>query len=300
MGPRRDPDTAWRGFAGAETRIDCSGAEHRLRWDRGELLALDHDDPDAERALAALGGEPCTCVEQVDCWARHATDLRLLVAGSRGTNDAIPPPIQPEPGMGAPQLRARRLPGNPPTASRASAPMIFATRGGGVRPEGDDEAQRLATLLSLGGGVARRLLATVAAHWQSRLEASTDAELSAGLPQLEATPDTELSDGLPQLEAALYGRVLASLLAWLGPRAADLELELIPDGEPPSLRTGPGGELRARLPFRWLVDVWGRELEVFWGRFCLTATTSNGHDWELLSVGPELGEPAVIRVALPR
>ena len=166
-------------------------------------------------------------------------------------------------------------------ARRSVAQSIGATGGGGIGG-GDDEAERLATLLSLGGGVSRRLLATVAAHWQARFAAAPDAEL-------QRCP--------PQLEAALYGRVLASLVAWLGQRAVGLDLELIPAGELPSLRTAAGGELRARLPFGWLVDVWGRELEVFWGRFCLTATTVDGHDWELRASAPELGEPAVIRVA---
>jgi hypothetical protein len=56
----------WLGQADAEAGVECGGAMHRLRRHAGELQAPDHDDIEGERALAALGGEGCRCVEIVD------------------------------------------------------------------------------------------------------------------------------------------------------------------------------------------------------------------------------------------
>ena len=79
----------------------------------------------------------------------------------------------------------------------------------------------------------------------------------------------------------------------------ELDFEPLPEDERPALSADPTGRLRARLPFGWMVDVWGRGLETIWGRFCLSAATSDGVHWELLTVGPDLADPAVIRVELP-
>jgi hypothetical protein len=254
----------WAGFPRAEASLACSGGTHRVRWEGGELRLLDHADPEGERALAALGGEPCPCVETLDSWIRHARDPRVLVLGSRGTGDQVFGPDSDPNAAARQQMLAQR-------ATRI--------RGRGMpAPVGDPETselERLVKLLSLGGGLDRRLIAQVAGDHRD-----------------DPPP--------PALDAALYGRVLSALRGWLGRGDLELELEGIPDGTRPSLTTGDGNRLHARLPFGWIVDVWGRELEVVWGRFCLRATSEDGVDWELLTVGPDLGEPAVIRVALPR
>jgi hypothetical protein len=62
----------------------------RLAWREGELRAPDHAG--AERTLAALGGERCACVEMLDAWHGHASDLRVLVLGSRGSSDPLAAP----------------------------------------------------------------------------------------------------------------------------------------------------------------------------------------------------------------
>ncbi len=275
---------SWLGFPRAETTIACSGAEHRLRWEHGELHALDHGDPDAERALVALGGEPCACVELLDAWAQHASDLRVLVLGTRGAGDRIPAPEQLEsPGV----ARARQggwFVGARPVAmtsrSRMTTFVGSAQAAAGSGPDVDPELarmERLARLLSLGGGIDRRLVATVAAHWRERRAAAPAA----------------------QIEAAIQGRLLCSLRDWLGSVELELVFEIRPEADPSPSLTADAGLLRARLPFSWLVDVWGRGLETIWGRFCLAASTSDGRSWELLTVGPDLGKPGVIRVELP-
>jgi hypothetical protein len=266
----------WRGIPAAQATLGCGDGIHRLIWNDGTLTAPDHADPEAERALAALGGEPLACIAMLDAWLRHVEDPNVLVMGSRGPADLIPVPVE----------RPRRpAPRGPAATSRAGVTRIMIASGGrrGHLPfERQDEGQ-LAQLLSLGGGIGRRLDATVAAYWCERL----------------LDPDAETERLRARLHAALYGRVLATLVAWLGQGDLELTLELVPEGAPPALGPGVGGGIVAALPFRWLVDVWARGLEVIWGRFCLAATTNDDHSWELLTVGPDLGEPATLTLTLP-
>ncbi len=67
MGEPRVTDW-WTGLAPAEIGVRCSGAGHRIRWARGALVACDHAELEDERALAALAGERCACVELLDAW----------------------------------------------------------------------------------------------------------------------------------------------------------------------------------------------------------------------------------------
>ena len=69
----------WHGIPPAVAPVTCGGARHRLRWADGKLGAVDHDDVDGERTLAALSGERCACIDLLDAWARHAADVRVLV-----------------------------------------------------------------------------------------------------------------------------------------------------------------------------------------------------------------------------
>ncbi len=146
-----------------------------------------------------------------------------------------------------------------------------------------DPAQQLGRLLSLGGGLGRRLDATVAAHWRERL----------------LTPDAETDRLSARLHAALFGRVLATLGGWLGQGDVALSLQLVPEGAASSLRRDADGGVAARLPFGWLVEVWARGIDVVWGRFCLAATSADGRTWELVTAGPDLDEPTTLIVTLP-
>jgi hypothetical protein len=82
----------WLGLQAAQAPVTCGGKKHRLRWEAGELVALDHEDPEAERTLAALGGQRCACVDLLDAWAKHTADLSVLVLASRGPTDAFAAP----------------------------------------------------------------------------------------------------------------------------------------------------------------------------------------------------------------
>jgi hypothetical protein len=81
--------TWWAGLAPAQAEVSCGGQQHRLRWAGGRLHALDHDDPEGEQIMVALGGT-CPCADFLAAWAEHTDDLGVLVLASRGPADPIP------------------------------------------------------------------------------------------------------------------------------------------------------------------------------------------------------------------
>ena len=266
----------WIGYAAAQATVDCGGQKHRLRWESGELRALDHADAEGERTLAALGGEACACVEILDAWHRHADDLALLVLASRGPTDQLAP--QPQPPSNRPVLGWRAVARRSYGIGR-STPLL-ASRPGAFGADTPEE--ELLSLLELGGGLPDRLVATVAAAWTERLQ----------------QPEDDVGRARARLHAALYGRVLATLRGWLGDPRLDFDLEVIDEREPPAVSQGDG-VLRARLPFAWLVRVWGRGFGTISGRFCLDADSEDELHWRLATVGPDFGEPRAISIELP-
>ena len=128
----------WVGLGVAETVVECGGVEHPLVWEDGTLHAPAHEDTEGERALAALGGTRCECVDLLDAWARCRHDVDALVFASRGPGDHF--------------------------AVEDEAQRAFAGR---MPPEPHDE---LLEVLRLGGGLSERLIATVAAEWARRIE----------------------------------------------------------------------------------------------------------------------------------
>jgi hypothetical protein len=265
----------WTGLAPASLVVRCGGAEHRVGWDQGALVARDHGELDDERALAALAGERCACVELLDAWHRHVTDLRALKLGPRDVSD----PIRSSAWASAPGARGGYIP--MPAWEVRGLPLPSEPRTGRfpVYPRSwDDSEAELIALLGLGGQLGERLIATVAAHWTEQLR--NDPAGAAG--------------ARPRLRAALYGPLLTTLLAWLDEPALSLTLELVAEDQPRSL-TRVAGRVRARLPFAWLSEIWARELALVDDRFCLGAAATDGGGWELLSVTRDLG--AARRVA---
>jgi hypothetical protein len=268
----------WIGVPAAEATLACGEETHRLVWEEGILTAPDHVDPDGERALAALGGEPLACVAMLDAWRDHAEDPDVLLLGSRGPADLIAIPEETPHQLG---LARPRRPSPRSGAGFGQVVMVASSALGAPAPE-PDGAKTLARLLSLGGGLSRRLDATVAAHWRARL----------------LTPDTETERLQARLHAALYGRLLATLIGWLGRTDIALQLELASEAAPPSLRRAADGSLLATISFGWLVEVWARGLEIVWGRLCLAATTTDGLEWELQTIGPDLDEPTTLIITV--
>jgi hypothetical protein len=277
MGEPRVTDW-WMGLAPAEIVVRCSGAGHRIRWQQGVLIACDHGELEDERALAALAGERCACVELLDAWHRHVTDLRALKLGSRDVSD----PIRSSAWVSSPGARGGYIP--VPAWEVRGLPLPSEPRTGRfpVYPRSwDDSEAELIALLGLGGDIGERLIATVAAHWSERLR--TDPAGAAG--------------ALPRLRAALYAPLLTTLRDWLREPALSLTLELEDEQEPRSL-SRVASRVRARLPFAWLSEVWARDLQLVGDRFCLGAESVDGGGWELLSVTRELAAPERIMYGL--
>jgi hypothetical protein len=291
----------WHGLAPAESTVECSGTSHRLRWERGTLDALDHGDVESERALAALGGQSCTCLDLVEAWDHHRDDLRVLVLGSRGPTDLLN--VNDDIGGQLGVNRVQVVTGGGGFArpgARASATLTQRISAMGRRTSSGGTAyaplapqppgrmshkaraeNELLALLGMGGGLPERLVATVAAEWTKRLREG------ARMPARSRA----------QLQAALHGRVFAVMRGWLGPTGTVSELKMIGEQGKPKL-VGEDGHVHAELPFGWLAEVWAPGLATIWGRFCLSANTDDGRTWRLTTVGPDLGSPSIVTLQL--
>src|SRR3954462_8089889 len=171
----------------AATTLDvaCGDETHRLMGATGELTALDHDDPEGERTLAALGGMKNGCVEVLDAWSRCRHELRALVLASRGPGDTV---TSTEPAYGGAGLlfSPAAQPGLAPPAGKASIRLGSSMRRGwsaygasshavvrgsfvGAPPEiGPDDDYPL--LFGLGGGLGDSPADSRAAHWAERTD----------------------------------------------------------------------------------------------------------------------------------
>lgn len=274
----------WVGLPSGAATVDCAEHSHRLRWDAGKLRALDHDDIESERTLAALGGQRCACVDVLDAWQRHADDLRVLVLASRGPADPLraqrDPPAARRPGPHS--VRAGIRPARTSMTWSSYAPFYAGFAGGRATSAGVAPDDELVTLLGLGGALPDRLFATVTAGWAQQLERGGDAVVAARAA----------------LHAALYGRVAAAVRTWLGQSDAEVEVRMLGESEAPSL-TEAGGAVHAAVPFGWLVGVWAKGLANVGGRFCLAATSPDGRHWKLSTVAPDLGPPLPVKLELP-
>lgn len=264
--------------------VPCADQTHQLRWEAGELRPLDHDDPEGERTLAALGGTNNGCVEVLDAWSRRRHELRALTLASRGPFDALT--FEPR-NQGAGRSGVTVLGAGPrPTlrARPASRRAVFGTsvssgwssysstshavvRGSQGGPQTPEPADDYSLLFALGGGMGDRLAATVVAHWADRIEQG----------------DIPASDE-PALHAALTGRVWVAVRAWLGDPSVDVEVRMISPDQLPSATRSESGWVLA-LPFRWLSRVWAPSLAVTAGRLVLAASR-DGHVLTLTTVKP--------------
>jgi len=284
------------GHPPAQTTIECRGESHRLRWADGELKALDHDDLEAERTLAALGGEPCTCAEIAEGWQRHRHDLLVLVLASRGPGDPLSPADEPATAIAA--IGYHHSSSGAGWTSYAPVPLGAASEDDDEELSGDEveeefgdeddfaeehefdeedellgDDHELARLLRLGGGLPDRLVATVAAHWTAR-------------------PSHSLSEAA-RLTAAVTGRAAAALRGWLGDPALAVDVRVNAAGDTPGLSRADQ-QLVAELPTNWLSSVAGRGLAVVWSRFVLDAKLTSEGTLELTAVDAALSQPETI------
>ena len=143
----------WAGIPAAEVTVACGADIHTVRWQAGELIAVDHDDAEGEVTLAVLAGEKIPCFELLRTWSRRRDDPHVLTLASRGTTDPLDIDVD--------QLR-----------------FDYS----GPRRQTDEQTLRL---LATGGRLPDRLQATTAAIWARRLRTG-HAALKNARPQLEA------------------------------------------------------------------------------------------------------------------
>jgi hypothetical protein len=282
-----------RELPSALARVSCSGERHSIRWEGGDLVALDHDDPEGERALAALGGTSCACLDVLGAWARQRENPGLLSALSRGSQD----PVQTD------GFRSGPFPYPVTTGPRN---VVLAARGGtwrGVSPMGSSAS---VTGVAVPGGA-------VGAHPRSSSTREEDVALLAGLGheltlRMAATVTAMILDRMegpggpaarPVLEASLFGRASCALRAWLGAPDLGVELEVVESGADASLEGDASGPIRVKLPLAWVTTVWGRDLTLVAGRFCVSLFEAAGRRVALMSVGSDLGPPRPLLIEFP-
>jgi hypothetical protein len=280
----------WSALAPVVWPLTCADQDHEVRWGDGVIAAPAHPDIERERALSALGADPAPCVQIVDAWNRHTDDLDVLMLGSRGAGDRLdesrPPSFGPAGHQGYASYRPLSGSGVSHMAAYTSS-MAVASAKGGWRGQGmprryldheDGPVPELPLLLSLGSGLPHRLSATVIATWADRIEVG----------------DERVAAATPALDAALYGRVRATLLPWLG-AAATVQLTMQPPAAEPAIGCDSTG-LRVALPFAWLRDVWANGLAVLLDRFCLHAQQTAPGVWTLATVDRDLTAPRVVTI----
>ncbi|MCA1840605.1 MAG: hypothetical protein ABR507_04595 [Actinomycetota bacterium] len=212
--------------------ISCGGVEHEIGWDAGDLT-LFHHDIDAEKALAALGGEACECIRVFDAWT---TSDPLTDAAFLRPEGELPLSRVIENNLQYVQMAQNRyLPSTHPAYVHAL-----------------DEA-----------GVLERQLCL--AQLPRALRDRFCLELIVAVSDL--IDDDQAG---PLMEEALSARANASLeMCMRSWRRIDhasfitVEAWLCEEDEPPSIvgwATERSGMAAASLPIGWLIDVWGHGL----------------------------------------
>ncbi len=143
----------WFGIRAAEVSVPCGDQAHTVRWEAGQLKAVDHGEVDGERALAALAGANVACLDLLRAWSACAEDPHVLTLASRGLADPL-------------DIDRRGL--------------RFHSDG----PRRETEEQTVA-LLGTSNHLADRLAATTAAIWTERLSTGHPA-LETVQPELDA------------------------------------------------------------------------------------------------------------------
>jgi hypothetical protein len=224
---------------------------HSLRWQAGDLVAVDH---------GAVRDPAAPCAALTAAWARHAEDLGVLTLASRDAPDAEvvgTGPVgvrRPQP-PGLPPARPRPTPWTliprPPPGARGVAFATIVDLGGSAPPpvDGHEPLRDITALLALGEGLAERLVATVAGRWADRLDAEPDLAVPAALT------------------AAVHGRAASALRAWWNTPDLAVEITMVRTGGAHLERSAE--RVHLTVPVRWLADVWCRDAAVVDDRFVL-------------------------------
>lgn len=287
----------------APVELDVPGAlgggSHRLVWRQGSLVAEHHPDADAERALEALGGGRCPCLDLLDAWDAHARDPAVLAVGTRGPDDRVRlDRVELQGLLEGPVADWRRQVATALTYVTTTAPRTAVDREEAAT-EGPVAAAEAALrrrieflrLFTMPPDIQHRLAVTVAAHAE----------------EVWADPSFRRAHG-PRVEAALVARattaVRAAARASAGAAAdagvdvggdrggggdVEVAVELMAAGRPASLIARAAtrrrcGAVTVRLPVSWLAAVWGRGVATVGASFVLDVVAVDRQHLEVLAV----------------
>ena len=222
--------TAWWAAVGpAEGTHPCSGDEHPIEWRDGTLRVPAHDDPEAERTLAALGGDVPACIRLRQAWSSWSNDPAFVTLGRRPGEEGL----------------AFAHPDAPPAAGVLHTPPIRRRRP--LAGRRDD----FVLLLSLSPAFIDRLvltaMAAAARQWSDPIFRDRHGlRLGASLA----------SRARPALERAVAALAAPGeeVVVHCTPASAGAPAELRAD------RTREGLTVTAMLPIGWLAGVWGAGL----------------------------------------
>jgi hypothetical protein len=285
-----NPVSWYRSLPPAQTLIPCGNGTHPVAWTGGRLELPAHQDAEAERVLAALGGDRPRCLEVAETWDAHADDLDVLMSGPRSRADTVtvgwdeaeehgaswlglPPGLALGGGgawTGLARGRSRLQPGSALPGGQGGRALPAGQPGRPVARSGPPrKAQQLPEelirrvrartevlrLLALGPAFQFRLAGAVTAAWAADSRAEQRASRQ------------------PELTAALTGRAAPVIAQWLD--VAPDAVKVTPAEGPPAsperwgslqaLGTGTNRLVRASLPVGWLASVWACGLALVGG-----------------------------------
>ncbi len=274
----------YSGIATCTVEVDCGGARHTVRWRMGRVILEDHDVA-AERALAALGGEPCPCLELLTAWREgvgRADTVRWLTA------PVVPPSAE---GLAFVMAQAHVSATAVATAStlaggrlgRRTGTSWSVTVGGGTRSLSRQQVMALVQE-RMRQQHLWQLLASTGPDWLHRAGTAAAVRMlrSSDGVGLGSVPEQDV-DLAQVLTACAVPAVEESIRRWRGPRASRqwFFVECHPfEGIGPTCIGGSVddhvGLATVSLPLQWLVDVWARNAALIDDCFVLSARRIDG------------------------
>jgi len=230
-------------------KLECGGQPHAVTWRRGRLVLEDHPDLAAERALVALGGSVCTCLDVLDAWAAATASFQMTPSFISAAGPS-------------PEAFIRMMTRHREAARKVLSQVPEHHRDGVVASQ-VVQGRRLAAT-SLPGEMRSRLGLTLVVHCERNW-----SDLPGG---------TRLAVRLLVGER-IRQAVVESLRHWSGLEHHDrhvlLHYVVVPPGSQPALEgraTAREAGGTARLPVSWLVHVAARHLAVVDGCVVLGLT----------------------------
>lgn len=228
--------TSWWGAVPAAVAVHpCRGQQHRIEWREGTLRVPAHEDAEAERTLAALGGAAPACIRLRQAWTSWAHDAALVTLGRRPAEEGL--------GFARPDAT--------PSAGALHVPPLRR------RPEVRARRDDFVLLLSLPPAFIDRLvltaMAAAAEQWSdAAFRERHGLRLGASLA----------SRARPALQRSVAALTLPGedVVVHCSPSAAGGPLALRAE------RSAHGLEVTGALPLEWLASVWGAGLSEADGR----------------------------------